>query len=77
MKNPPLKSTVLILFGFIALLWVLLSLIALVAGFTGHNVLFGVVPGSVTLPPLSLFGKVYLALSAILPFVVLGAIAAA
>jgi hypothetical protein len=76
-KRPALKHAITVLFGLIGLFWFAMSLVALVAGITGHNVLFEAATGSVVLPPLSLLGKVYVVTSGILPFVVLGVIASA
>jgi hypothetical protein len=64
----------LVLFGLIALFWVALSLLALIAGFTGHQPLYTVIPGSIAIPQLSLLGKVYLVTSGLMPFVVIAAI---
>jgi len=77
MKSTPLRSLTLSVFGLIAAVWFLLTLVALVASIVGGNPLYTVVQGSVALPQLSLLGKVYLVSSGLMPFIVIGAIASA
>lgn len=71
------KSLVLIVCGLVALLWVGLTLFALVSSITGGDPLYTSVPGGLVLPNLTLFGKAYLATSMLMPFIVIGAIASA
>jgi hypothetical protein len=71
------KSLVLVVCGLVALLWIGLTLVALAASITGGDPLYTAYPGGLVLPSLSLFGKVYLVASALMPFVVIGAIATA
>ncbi len=75
MTSPSRKSWRLIGFGLFGLLWFALTLVALVDGIRGGHLLFAQVPGNLVLPQLSLFGEVYLVLSALMPFVVILAIA--
>ncbi|MGA7861294.1 MAG: hypothetical protein WCB19_05500 [Thermoplasmata archaeon] len=77
MKTASLRSLTLTVFGLIAALWFLLTLVALVASIVGGNPLYTVVHGSVALPQLSLLGQVYLVSSGLMPFIVIGAIASA
>ncbi|HLY76803.1 MAG TPA: hypothetical protein VKT21_02835 [Thermoplasmata archaeon] len=77
MKGPAPKSLPAIGFGLIALLWVVLTLIVLVGSITGGDPLYTALPGGTVLPNLSLLGKLYLGLSVLMPFVVLGALVAA
>jgi hypothetical protein len=68
------SSWPLVVLGLIALFWVAVSILALIAGFTGHNLLYTVTPGSAAIPPLSLLGKIYLVTSGLMAFVVIAAI---
>jgi hypothetical protein len=73
MTDPSWKKVVFVIFGLIALVWLLLSLYALAEGFVGGDPLYIVIPGHF-LAQYSLLGKVYLVASALLPFVVIGAL---
>lgn len=72
-----LRRLTFIACGLVALVWLVLSLIALAAGFTGGDPLYVVIPGSTALAQFSLLGKVYLVSSALLPFIVIGALVSA
>ncbi|MFZ0831050.1 MAG: hypothetical protein WCB18_00580 [Thermoplasmata archaeon] len=77
MKQLTPKGLVLIVCGLVALLWIGLTLVALVASITGGDPLYTAVPGGLVLPNLTVFGKVYLVTSILMPFIVIGAIASA
>lgn len=77
MKRHPLRSTTLVVFGGIALIWFVLTLVVLVGSITGGDPLYTAPPGGLVLPHLSILGTVYLVVSAVMPFVVIGAIASA
>jgi hypothetical protein len=77
MKNPAPKSVVLALFTLIGLVWGALTLYALAKSFLGGNPFTTVVIGPAFALHMTLFGKVYLVTSGLMPFVVLGAIALA
>jgi hypothetical protein len=77
MKMPSRKSIPLLLCGIVGLLWIALTLLALALSITGGDPLYTHVPGALVLPNLSLFGKIYLVSSVLLPFILIGAIATA
>jgi hypothetical protein len=77
MKRLPLKSTSLVVFGAIGLIWLVLTLVVLVGSITGGDPLYTAPPGGLVLPHLSLLGTAYLVASGIMPFVVIGAITSA
>jgi hypothetical protein len=77
MKNPAPKSVVLGVFALIGLFWGGLTLVAVAKSFLGGNPFTTVVTGSSFALHMTLFGKIYLVTSGIMPFVVLGAIALA
>jgi hypothetical protein len=71
------QSLPLIIFGLVGLFWFALTLFALVESIRGGDPLYTAIPGGLVLPQYSLFGKVYLVVSALMPFVMIGAIASA
>lgn len=76
-KKLSLKSATLIVCGLVGLLWLGLTLLALAWSIVGGDPLYTAYPGGLVLPSLSLFGKVYLISSMVMPFIVIGAIASA
>jgi hypothetical protein len=76
MENPPKPPVLLILLGIIVVIWIVLTLVALVGSISGGNPLYLPVAGG-HVPVLSMFGKVYFVSSILMPFVVIGAIASA
>jgi len=75
--NRSLNSVLLVVFGLVAILWVVLTLVILAGGFAGADPLYTAGPGGLVLPNFSLLGKAYLVSSMLMPFVVIGAIATA
>lgn len=71
------RSGILALFGLLTVLWLVLTLAALIGSVTGGDPLYTAIPGSLVLPSLSLFGKLYIASSFLMPFVVIGTISLA
>jgi hypothetical protein len=71
------KSLPILVFGLIGLFWFALTLFALVESIRGGDPLYTAYPGGLVLPHYSLLGKIYLVSSALMPFIVIGAIATA
>ncbi|MCI4353558.1 MAG: hypothetical protein L3K14_09310 [Thermoplasmata archaeon] len=68
------RSATVALLGLLSLLWLVLTLAALIGSLTGGDPLYTAIPGGLVLASLTLFGKVYIVSSILMPFVVIGAI---
>lgn len=77
MQKLTLKTSVLALCVAFGAVWLALTLVALGLSIIGGDPLYTAYPGGLVLPHLSLFGKIYLVSSMLMPFVVIGAIASA
>ena len=77
MQRVSLKTAILAVCVAIGVIWVLMTLLALGLSIVGGDPLYTAYPGGLVLPHLSLFGKVYLVTSVLMPFIVIGAIASA
>lgn len=77
MRNFSWRSAAVGVTGLLSVLWLLLTLAALIGSVTGGDPLYTAVPGNLVLPTLSLFGKLYIVSSILMPFAVIGTIALA
>lgn len=77
MQKLTLKTTVLAICLAVGAVWLALTLVALGLSIVGGDPLYTAYPGGLVLPHLSLFGRVYLVTSILMPFVVIGAIVSA
>ncbi len=77
MQKLTLKTTVLVVCLAVGAVWLALTLVALGLSIVGGDPLYTAYPGGLVLPHLSLFGRVYLVTSILMPFVVIGAIVSA
>ncbi|MGC2289105.1 MAG: hypothetical protein WA688_04535 [Thermoplasmata archaeon] len=77
MKSFSVKSLPFALFGLVALVWFVLTLVVLLVSITGGDPLYTAFPSGHVLVHFSLLGTTYLVTSALMPFIVIGAIASA
>jgi len=77
MRNGALRTAALAACGVVGVLWMVLTVVMLLASFTSVDLLYTANPGGLILPNLSVLGKIYLGASAIMPFITIGAITSA